>query len=48
MFEVRLYSSVAGRSQATEFLGSMPTRDRAQIVADITALRDHGCRRRSR
>jgi hypothetical protein len=29
MFEVRLYSSVAGRSQATEFLDSLPNRGRA-------------------
>ncbi len=42
VFEVRLYASAAGRSQATEFLGSLPARDRAQIVADIAALRDHG------
>ncbi len=42
MFEVRFYASAAGRSQATEFLDSVPARDRAQIVADIAALRDHG------
>lgn len=42
MFEVRFYASDAGRSQSTEFLGSRPARDRAQVVADVTALRDHG------
>jgi phage-related protein len=42
VFEVRFYASDAGRSQPTEFLRTLPSRDRAQIVADITALRDHG------
>jgi len=32
----------AGRSQPTEFLDGLPARDRAQVVADVTALRDHG------
>ncbi len=42
MFEVRFYESEAGRSQPTELLDSLAARDRAQIVGDITALRDHG------
>ena len=42
MFEVRLYTTGARRSQPTEFLESLPARDRAQIAADIAALRDHG------
>lgn len=42
MFDVRFYATNAGRSQPTDFLGSLAARDRAQIVADITALRDHG------
>ncbi|MFT3913407.1 MAG: type II toxin-antitoxin system RelE/ParE family toxin [Anaeromyxobacteraceae bacterium] len=42
MFEVRFYSTEAARSQPTDFLGSLPARDRAQVVADIAALRDHG------
>ena len=42
MFEIRFFATGAGRSQAIEFLDSLPVRDRAQIVADITALRDHG------
>lgn len=42
MFEIRFYATGAGRSQATEFLDSLPIRDRAQIVADVMALRDHG------
>lgn len=42
MFDVRFYATDAGRSQPTEFLDSLPPRDRAQIVADIMAFRDHG------
>lgn len=42
MFEVRFYATDAGRSQATEFLDSLPARDRAQVVADIMAFRHHG------
>ena len=42
VFDVRFYATNAGRSQPTDFLGSLSARDRAQIVADITALRDHG------
>jgi phage-related protein len=42
VFEVRFYATNAGRSEPTDFLGSLPARDRAQVVADITALRDHG------
>lgn len=42
MFEVRLYATGAGRSQPVDFLASLPARDRAQVVADIQALRDHG------
>jgi phage-related protein len=42
VFDVRFFATDAGRSQPTEFLGALPVRDRAQIVADITALRDHG------
>ena len=42
VFEVRFYATDAGRSQPTEFLDSLPARDRAQIVADVMAFRDHG------
>jgi Gp49-like protein DUF891 len=42
VFDVRFFATDAGRSQPTEFLDGLPARDRAQIVADITALRDHG------
>ncbi|HET9555119.1 MAG TPA: type II toxin-antitoxin system RelE/ParE family toxin [Anaeromyxobacteraceae bacterium] len=42
MFEVRFYATDAGRSQPLDFLDALPARDRAQIVADVTALRDHG------
>lgn len=39
---VRFFATAAGRSPATEFLDTPPARDRAQIVADIMAFRDHG------
>ncbi|MGC3997508.1 MAG: type II toxin-antitoxin system RelE/ParE family toxin [Anaeromyxobacter sp.] len=42
MFEVRFYTTHAGRSQPTEFLDELLGRDRAQVVADIMAFRDHG------
>lgn len=42
MSEVRLFATPAGRSQPADFLATLPARDRAQIVADISALRDHG------
>jgi hypothetical protein len=42
VFDVRFFATGAGRSQPTEFLEDSPARDRAQIVADIAALRDHG------
>lgn len=42
MFVVSFYETAAGRSQPTEFLDRLPIRDRAQIVADIAGLRDHG------
>lgn len=42
MFEVRLFTTEAGRSQPADFFAGLPPRDRAQILADISALRDHG------
>jgi mRNA-degrading endonuclease RelE of RelBE toxin-antitoxin system len=42
VFAVRLFATGAGRSQPADFLASLPARDRAQIVADISALGDHG------
>jgi phage-related protein len=42
VFEVRFFATAAGRCPATEFLDALPGRDRAQIVADIMAFRDHG------
>ena len=42
VFEVRFYATDAGRSQPVEFLDSLPVRDRAQIVADVAALKDYG------
>jgi hypothetical protein len=42
VFQVRFYATDAGRSQPTEFLDALPARDRAQVVADVMALRDHG------
>jgi len=42
VFEVRFYATDAGRSQPTEFLDSLPARERAQVVADIMSFRDHG------
>lgn len=41
-FQVRFYATDAGRSQPIEFLDALPARDRAQVVADVMALRDHG------
>ncbi len=42
MFAVRFFATGAGRSQPTDFLDGLPARDRAQIVADILAFREHG------
>lgn len=42
VFEVRFYATDAGRSPPTDFLGALQVRDRAQVVADVMALRDHG------
>jgi Gp49-like protein DUF891 len=39
---VRYYETDAGRSQAIEFLGALPTGQRAEIVADIEAFRTGG------
>jgi phage-related protein len=36
---VMYYETAAGRSQAIEFLAALPVKQRAEIVADIEALR---------
>jgi mRNA-degrading endonuclease RelE of RelBE toxin-antitoxin system len=42
VFEVRFYTTAAGRSQPRSFLEELPSRDRMLIAADIEALRVHG------
>lgn len=46
MFEVRFFTTAAGRCPPKDFLESIPDRDYGLIAADIEALRIHGIRAR--